>query len=141
MVSSLNKFTLYLKELNGLTRLGIAVILSAICCIFVQINVSEIQTNRFDAQLRPVRFLISTFLKNCILIFIWFFNCCNLGKVKVSSKEEEAEIRALIAAQSGKQHAGNQSSFLSYYIINLSAKKSTASMEATRTQIGIIFKN
>ena len=60
----------YLKELNGLTRLGIAVILSAICCIFVQINVSEIQTNRFDAQLRPARFLISTFLKNCILIFI-----------------------------------------------------------------------
>ena len=42
--------------------------------------------------------------------------------MKVSSKEEEAEIRALIAAQSGKQHAGNQSSFLSYYIINLSEK-------------------
>ena len=31
--------------------------------------------------------------------------------MKVSSKEEEAEIRALIAAQSGKQHAGNQFSF------------------------------
>jgi len=48
----------HFKQLNGLTRLGIAVILSAIC-IFVQINVSEIQTNRFDAQLRPARFLIS----------------------------------------------------------------------------------
>ena len=49
----------HFKELNGLTRLGIAVILSAIC-IFVQINVSEIQTTRFDAQLRSARFLIST---------------------------------------------------------------------------------
>ena len=40
--------------------------------------------------------------------FLKFFDCRNLKKVKVSTKEEEAEIRALIAAQSGKQHAGNQ---------------------------------
>jgi len=109
----------HFKELNGLTRLGIAVILSAICCIFVQINVSEIQTNRFDAQLRPARFLIST--DNFFNFYFDFlctlklFDCSNLEKVKVSSKEEEAEIRALIAAQSGKQHAGNQFSF--YHLV------------------------
>ena len=65
--------------MNGLTRMGIAVILSAIC-IFVQINVSEIQTNRFDAQLRPARFLISTdifsnfysdYFWNCLTVQIW----------------------------------------------------------------------
>ena len=70
---------------------------------------------------------------NCVQLGFWFqrnifenfhyqnfsklFDCSNLGKVKVSTKEEEAEIRALIAAQSGKQHAGNQFSFEFIYIV------------------------
>ena len=71
-ITLLQKYII-IKELSALSRLGLAIILSAICCIIVQINVGETQTGRVFEQQQTYR--------------------------KATTKEEEAEIRALIASR------------------------------------------
>ena len=64
--------------MSALSRLGLAIILSAICCIIIQINVGETQTGRLIEQQQQHQWR------------------------KAASKEEEAEIRALIASRAQK---------------------------------------
>ena len=46
------------QETGGNTRLGLVVMLGAVLCIFVQMNISELHMNTFELQVRPIKGLV-----------------------------------------------------------------------------------